>query len=178
LNLIGMLDTPSRGSYSFDGVDVGLFSEAERTRFRGEQVGFVFQDFYLMSGRSAIENVELPLVYAGVPKADRQQASLRLLEQVGLSHRANSFPATMSGGERQRVAIARALIHHPRLLLCDEPTGNLDSATASRILDLVDTLHEGGLTVVTITHDAATAARADRTLTIRDGRIAEKAHAQ
>jgi putative ABC transport system ATP-binding protein len=173
LNLIGMLDTPTSGCYRFDGEDVAGFSEAQRTRFRGEQVGFVFQDFYLIGARSATENVCLPLVYAGATAKERVAAAREVLELVGLGHRVDALPTTMSGGERQRVAIARALVHKPRLLLCDEPTGNLDSATTAKILDLIDELRATGVTVITITHDPVTAARADRRVAIRDGFTSE-----
>jgi putative ABC transport system ATP-binding protein len=173
LNIIGMLDTPTSGRYLFNDIDTAGFSDAQRTRFRGAVVGFVFQDFHLMPGRDAAENVEVPLVYAGFSRKQAAERAHEVLQLVDLGHREHAYPTTMSGGERQRVAIARALATGPSVLLCDEPTGNLDSKTAHAVLDLVDDLRLTGVSVLTITHDPVTAARADRRVTIMDGRTIE-----
>ncbi|WP_392670815.1 ABC transporter ATP-binding protein [Streptomyces sp. LN785] len=168
LNVLGLLDAPTSGRYLLDGIDTGALSDAERTALRGQRIGFVFQSFHLLPHRAAYENVALALTYCGVPRKDRVAQALHALEQVGLAHRAGALPTTLSGGERQRVAIARALVGHPSLLLCDEPTGNLDSATAESILQLLDTLHADGMTVVVITHDPGVARRGQRSLRIQD----------
>jgi putative ABC transport system ATP-binding protein len=169
LNVIGLLDTATAGSYWLGGVDTAMLNEQQRTALRRDVIGFIFQEFYLISGRTALENVALGLVYTGVTRKQRDTAACDALARVGLSHRVNALPTTLSGGERQRVAIARAVVNQPRLLLCDEPTGNLDSQTAAQILDLIDVLNADGVAVVSITHDPSTAARAHSVLTIRDG---------
>jgi len=172
LNVAGLLDRPSTGRYEFDGLDVGGLRESERTALRGSRIGFVFQSFHLLPHRSAVENVALAQVYTNrASRAQRVAAASEALCRVGLGHRLNALPTTMSGGERQRVAVARALVNRPRLLLCDEPTGNLDSVTAGEVLDLLDELHAEGLTILVITHDPVVAARTGRTLTIHDGRL-------
>jgi putative ABC transport system ATP-binding protein len=172
LNITGLLDRPSTGTYELDGIDVGGLRERERTALRGRRIGFVFQSFHLLPHRSAVENVALAQVYVSrAGRAERDAVAVRALRRVGLGHRLGAQPTTMSGGERQRVAIARALVNRPSLLLCDEPTGNLDSVTAGEVLDLLDELHAEGLTIVVITHDPAVAARTGRTLAIRDGRV-------
>ncbi|MFE4513260.1 ABC transporter ATP-binding protein [Kitasatospora sp. NPDC056783] len=171
LNLLGLLDRPSGGTYELDGIDTGALSEARRTALRGLRIGFVFQSFHLLPYRTAMENVMLAQVYTGSPRAGRADAARRVLDRVGLGHRTEALPSRMSGGERQRVAVARALVNRPSLLLCDEPTGNLDSATALRVMELFEELHEGGLTLLVITHDREVADRARRTITIRDGRL-------
>lgn len=171
LNLLGMLDRPTDGVYELDGIDVGSLSEAERTALRARKIGFVFQSFHLLPYRTAAENVALGQMYVGVPRAARRRAALEVLERIGLGHRSQALPSTLSGGERQRVAIARALVNKPRLLLCDEPTGNLDTATAAKVLDVLDELRILGLTMIVITHDQSVARRADRTITIRDGSL-------
>ncbi|MEV0928823.1 ABC transporter ATP-binding protein [Streptomyces spongiicola] len=173
LNVLGLLDAPTSGSYLLDGIDTVSLADAERTALRGERIGFVFQSFHLLAHRPAYENVALALTYRGVPRKDRIARALNALEQVGLGHRAAALPTTLSGGERQRVAIARALVGRPSLLLCDEPTGNLDSATAESILQLLDTLHAEGMTVVVITHDPGVAQRGQRTLTIQDAMMTQ-----
>jgi putative ABC transport system ATP-binding protein len=174
LNLIGLLDRPTEGVYELDGTDVGDLSEAERTAIRGQRIGFVFQEFHLLPYRTAAENVMLALLYGGVEgRAHRHALASQALARVKLAGRASALPNTLSGGERQRVAIARALVNRPALLLCDEPTGNLDSATAQQILWLIDELHSDGQTVVVITHDAAVAQRAQRTVAILDGQLRE-----
>lgn len=172
LDVLGMLRKPTAGSYRFDGTDITGSSDKQRTALRGLHIGFVFQAFHLLRHRTALDNVMLAQLYRGTPANARRREAVRALEQVGLRHRESATPLRLSGGERQRVAIARALAMRPRLLLCDEPTGNLDSDTASSILDVIDEIRASGITVVTITHDDTVAARADRVLTIRDGNLA------
>ncbi|MEU8544275.1 ABC transporter ATP-binding protein [Streptomyces sp. NPDC048717] len=174
LNLIGLLDAATSGSYLLNGIDTGKLREGDRTALRGRYIGFVFQSFHLLPYRSALENVALSLVYQKKGKAERNALAHDALVRVGLSHRINALPTTLSGGERQRVAIARALVGSPSLLLCDEPTGNLDSKTASSILSLLEELNSAGLTVLVITHDAMVANRGSRTLEIQDGRLSER----
>ncbi|HEX8628790.1 MAG TPA: ABC transporter ATP-binding protein [Catenuloplanes sp.] len=169
LNIAGLLDRPTEGVYELDGTDTSRLAEAERTALRARKIGFVFQSFHLLPYRTAAENVALAQMYVGVPHASRRRAAAEVLERVGLGARSHALPTTLSGGERQRVAIARALVNRPRLLLCDEPTGNLDSTTAATVLGILDELHGLGLTIIVITHDSMVAGRADRTVTIRDG---------
>ncbi|MDX3224166.1 ABC transporter ATP-binding protein [Streptomyces sp. ME19-01-6] len=169
LNIVGLLDAPTAGRYLFDGMDVASLRDAERAALRGRRIGFVFQSFHLLPHRSAEENVLLAMVYNVVPRTERGRRAREALTRVGLGHRIDATPSRLSGGERQRVAIARAVATRPALLLCDEPTGNLDSATAATVLETLDELHADGLTVLVITHDSTVAARAQRTLTIRDG---------
>ncbi|EST28492.1 hypothetical protein M877_14325 [Streptomyces niveus NCIMB 11891] len=175
LNLVGLLDTQTCGTYLLDGLDTGALGDVDRTALRGRRIGFVFQSFHLLNYRTAVENVALALVYRKMKRAQRMASAREALARVGLEHRMDALPSTLSGGERQRVAIARALVGEPSLLLCDEPTGNLDTATASSILSLLDELNGAGLTLVVITHDAAVARRGGRTLEIRDGRMTEQA---
>ncbi|MEV8284513.1 ABC transporter ATP-binding protein [Streptomyces niveus] len=175
LNLVGLLDTQTCGTYLLDGLDTGALGDVDRTALRGRRIGFVFQSFHLLNYRTAVENVALALVYRKMKRARRVASAREALARVGLEHRMDALPSTLSGGERQRVAIARALVGEPSLLLCDEPTGNLDTATASSILSLLDELNGAGLTLVVITHDAAVARRGGRTLEIRDGRMTEQA---
>lgn len=169
LNIAGLLDTPTRGTYFLDGIDTAAADEAQRAALRSERIGFVFQSFHVLPHRSAQDNVELAMLYQSTPRRARSRRAAAVLMRVGLGHRAHALPTQLSGGERQRVAIARALVAEPSLLLCDEPTGNLDTETASAILDLLDRLHEDGMTIAVITHDAQVAARGQRTITIRDG---------
>jgi putative ABC transport system ATP-binding protein len=169
LNIAGLLDAPTRGTYLLDGIDTSTLRDADRTALRGMRIGFVFQSFHLLPQRSALENVTLALTYNGTPRRERADRARQALEQVGLSHRVDALPTRLSGGERQRVAIARALVTRPALLLCDEPTGNLDTANADSVLALLEELHANGMTVLVITHDPQVAARAKRTVTIRDG---------
>ena len=173
LHILGCVDVPSSGTVLFDERDVGSFSDAERSRLRLREIGFVFQRFFLMPMLTAFENVELPQAEAGVARAVRRQRTMELLEYVGLANRAGHRPSELSGGEMQRVAIARALANRPRLLLADEPTGELDQRTGEQIIALLDGLHQHGTAVVVVTHDAAVAARARRLLTMRDGQIVE-----
>ncbi|MFE9857071.1 ABC transporter ATP-binding protein [Streptomyces sp. NPDC005780] len=169
LNLLGLLDRPSGGTYELGGVDVASLKDRERTAFRGHGIGFVFQSFHLLPYRTATENVVLAQLYVTRSRARRTEEAVAALRQVGLGHRLDALPPTMSGGERQRVAIARALVNRPELLLCDEPTGNLDSDNSELILRLFEQLHAAGQTIVVITHDHEVARRAGRSVTIRDG---------
>ncbi|MFJ9946450.1 ABC transporter ATP-binding protein [Kitasatospora sp. NPDC091207] len=173
LHLLGLLDTPTTGRYELDGIDTGGLRDRDRSTLRGHRIGFVFQSFHLLAHRTAEENVLLAQVYNRTPRRARRAAALEALRLVGLGHRTGALPGTMSGGERQRVAIARALVNRPSLLLCDEPTGNLDSANAEAVLARFDTLHAQGFTLVVITHDPSVAARAQRQVTIRDGVLRE-----
>jgi putative ABC transport system ATP-binding protein len=175
LHVMGLLDRPTAGTYRLDGVDTQAMSERERAGRRGRRIGFVFQAFHLLGPRSVAENVELAMVYTGVPRRLRAERALAALDRVGLGHRVAFSPATLSGGERQRVAIARALVGGPSLLLADEPTGNLDSATAAAILDLFDDLHRDGLTLAVVTHDEAVSRRAQRRVRTVDGSVREVA---
>ncbi|MFC5217597.1 ABC transporter ATP-binding protein [Streptomyces coerulescens] len=174
LNIAGLLDAPTEGRYLLDGIDTGTLCDADRTGLRGRRIGFVFQSFHLLPHRSALENVMLAMVYNTSARRGRRERARDALERVGLGHRTDALPTRLSGGERQRVAIARALVARPSLLLCDEPTGNLDTATAESILLLLDELHRNGLTLVVITHDPDVAARGQRTLAIRDGLLSEQ----
>ncbi|WP_326628717.1 MULTISPECIES: ABC transporter ATP-binding protein [unclassified Streptomyces] len=169
LNIAGLLDSPTTGTYLLDGIDTGALRDAERTALRGRRIGFVFQSFHLLPHRSALENVSLAMVYNGVPRRERPTRAREALDRVGLGHRIEAVPTRLSGGERQRVAIARALVTRPALLLCDEPTGNLDTANADAVLNMLEELHADGMTILVITHDPAVAARGSRSVTIRDG---------
>lgn len=171
LHLLGLLDTPTSGTYFLDGVDTGALNERERAGMRSARIGFVFQSFHLLGHRTTVENVMLAEVYRPGSAKGRHERAVEALEQVGLGHRLDAFPTTLSGGERQRVAIARALVSKPSLLLADEPTGNLDTATGNQILGLFEALHETGLTLAVITHDAEVAARSQRQVRIRDGAL-------
>ena len=173
LHLLGLLDRPTGGRYLLDGRDVSALSDAELAAVRNRLVGFVFQRFHLLRDESAVRNVELPLVYTGVARPERRRRALAALDEVGLSARALHQPGQLSGGEQQRVALARALVKEPRLLLADEPTGNLDSTAGGSVLGLIDTWNRKGVTVILITHDATVAAHARRRWTIRDGVLAE-----
>jgi putative ABC transport system ATP-binding protein len=173
LNLLGLLDRPTEGSLRLDGLDLGRARERDRAAVRARRIGFVFQSFHLLPHRSALENVMLAQIYADLPRRHRRQAALAVLRQVGLGHRAHALPAALSGGERQRVAIARALVNRPSLLLCDEPTGNLDSTATHELTGLLRELHAQGATIVVITHNAEVAALAQREIRIRDGWLSE-----
>src|SRR5215212_10160405 len=171
MNLIGCLDTPSKGTYLLNGKQAGQMDDNELARIRNEEIGFVFQTFNLLPRASALQNVELPLVYAGVPARDRHQRAKTALDKVELSSRMTHKPNELSGGQRQRVAIARALVNNPSILLADEPTGNLDSKTGNEIMGLFARLHQSGNTIVLVTHEADIAAYAHRTIHIRDGQV-------
>ncbi|MFE2294529.1 ABC transporter ATP-binding protein [Streptomyces sp. NPDC059452] len=173
LNIAGLIDAPTEGRCLLDGMDTTGLPDSDRAGLRGRRIGFVFQSFHLLPHRSALDNVALAMVYGGVPRRERAARARDALMRVGLGHRIDAMPTRLSGGERQRVAIARALVGRPSLLLCDEPTGNLDTATADSVLALLDDLHKDGMTLVVITHDAAVAARGSRALAIRDGRLTE-----
>jgi putative ABC transport system ATP-binding protein len=171
MNLIGCLDTPSKGSYLLNGKQVSQMNDNELARIRNEEIGFVFQTFNLLPRATALRNVELPLVYGGVPAKDREQRAREALDKVELGSRVGHRPNELSGGQRQRVAIARALVNNPSILLADEPTGNLDSKTGLEIMGVFDRLHKAGNTIVLVTHEADVAAYAHRAIHIRDGRV-------
>ena len=170
LNILGCLDSPTSGSYCLDGQDVGHYTDKQLSRVRNEKTGFIFQSFNLLPRTTALENVEIPMVY-GTGRVDRKRAK-QALERVGLGARANHFPTELSGGEQQRVAVARALINNPALILADEPTGNLDAEAASAVMDLLQSLHAEGRTILLVTHDRAVASYASRVILLRDGAIA------
>jgi putative ABC transport system ATP-binding protein len=171
LHILGCVDTPSSGELLVDGRDVSTLGDAARSALRLSKIGFVFQRFFLLPMLTAAENVELPQAEAGVSRAERRSRTSALLDYVGLAHRAHHRPSQLSGGEAQRVAVARALANRPRLLLADEPTGELDQATGQQIVGLFERVHADGTTVVVVTHDPAIAARTPRMLSMRDGRI-------
>ena len=176
MNIIGCLDRCTEGTYELDGIDISRISENELSEVRLKKIGFVFQTFELLPGETAIENVALPLVYAGVPKPEREKAAIEALTKVGLGERVNFKPNQLSGGQKQRVAIARALINHPRILLADEPTGALDQASGKQVMELFEELNKEGVTIVMITHDAHVASMAKRVIHIIDGMIQEGTH--
>jgi putative ABC transport system ATP-binding protein len=173
LHLLGLLDWPTAGSYLLDGADTSRMRDAERCALRGGRIGFVFQSFHLLPYRTAVENVQLAQLYNQTPRSGRASAAVEALRSVGLGHRLDALPTRLSGGESQRVAIARALVNRPSLLLCDEPTGNLDSQNAATIMSLLGELNEAGFTILVITHDAGVAARAGRAVSIMDGVLSE-----
>jgi putative ABC transport system ATP-binding protein len=172
MNILGCLDRPTKGRYFLDGVDVSGMTKTELARIRNRKLGFVFQQFNLLSRTSAVENVELPTVYAGVGPEERAKRAMEALTRVGLADRAGHHPSQLSGGQQQRVAIARGLVNRPSILLADEPTGNLDSRTSVEIMDILQTLNnEQGLTIVLVTHEPDIAQYAKRTLLFRDGKL-------
>jgi len=171
MNLIGCLDTPSQGSYLLNGKQVSEMNDDELARIRNEEIGFVFQTFNLLPRATALHNVELPLIYAGVPAKVRGERAAQALDKVELADRKTHRPNQLSGGQRQRVAIARALVNNPSILLADEPTGNLDSKTGVEIMSLFARLHEAGNTIVLVTHEPEVAAHAHRAIHIRDGQV-------
>ena len=175
MHIIGCLDVPTSGTYELDGQDVSAMSERELAHVRNARIGFVFQQFNLLASQTAVRNVELPLVYAGVGRAERRARALAALERVGLADRVEHRPGELSGGQQQRVSVARALVTDPALLLADEPTGNLDSVSTRDVLGLLDDLHAQGRTIVLITHEHDVAEAAQRTVTIRDGLLSEGA---
>jgi putative ABC transport system ATP-binding protein len=177
LHLLGLLDTPTAGRYLLDGLDTSTLGDKDRSALRGRRIGIVFQAFHLLPYRTALENVLVAELYNQTPRSGRYRAAIDALGEVGMGHRLDALPTTLSGGESQRVAIARALVNRPSLLLCDEPTGNLDSANAAALMGLLDQLNAAGFTIVVITHDPQVAAHASRTIAISDGMLAERIEA-
>lgn len=177
MNIIGCLDTPTSGEYFLNGPNVAQLSDSELAAIRNKEIGFVFQTFNLLPRLTALQNVALPLVYAGIPEAERLKKAKEVLEQVGLGNRITHKPNELSGGQRQRVAVARALVNHPSIILADEPTGNLDTKTSEEIMQLFDIIHQAGNTIVLVTHEEDIALRAKRVVRMRDG-IVESDQAQ
>ena len=173
MNIIGCLDRPSQGVYKLNGTPVENLSDDELAELRNQKLGFVFQQFHLLSDATALENVLLPMIYAGVDPIEREKRAKNALDKVGLSERVNNRPNQLSGGQQQRVAIARAIINNPAILLADEPTGALDSKTTEDVLDLFDKLHESGITIVLVTHEDEVASRAKKIAKFKDGKIIE-----
>ena len=173
MNIIGCLDRPSQGVYKLNGTPVENLSDDELAELRNQKLGFVFQQFHLLSDATALENVLLPMIYAGVDPKEREKRAKNALDKVGLSERVNNRPNQLSGGQQQRVAIARAIINNPAILLADEPTGALDSKTTEDVLDLFDKLHKSGITIVLVTHEDEVASRAKKIARFKDGKIIE-----
>ncbi|MBP3251535.1 MAG: ABC transporter ATP-binding protein [Prevotella sp.] len=173
LNILGLLDNPTSGTYLLDGENVGMLRESQRTKVRKGQIGFVFQSFNLIDELNVTENVELPLTYLGVPRRERQQRVKEMLQRMGISHRAGHFPQQLSGGQQQRVAIARAVVSNPKLILADEPTGNLDSKNGKEVMELLRQLNADGTTVVMVTHSQRDAGYASRIISLLDGQVVE-----
>lgn len=171
MNIIGCLDLPTRGKIYLDGVDISELSESKLAQIRGNKIGFIFQQFNLMPGLTAIENVELPMIFQRIDKKKRKKRASELLELLGLSDRINHFPNELSGGQQQRVAIARALVNNPEILLGDEPTGNIDTKTGDEVMQILKDLHRRGRTVIVVTHDPSLKKYADRVIYLRDGKI-------
>lgn len=171
MNILGCLDTPSHGTYILNGTDVSHLIDNELAEIRNREIGFVFQTFNLLPRYSALENVALPLIYAGIGKAEREKRATTVLEQVGLGNRISHKPNELSGGQRQRVAVARALVNKPAIILADEPTGNLDTKTSVEIMQLFAEIHQAGNTVILVTHEPDIAAHAKRKILLRDGLI-------
>ena len=171
LNIIGLLDAPDGGQYSFDGEEVSGYSENQRALLRKAHIGFVFQNFNLIDELSVFENVELPLIYNDVKPAERKKRVNAILERIGIAHRAKHFPLQLSGGQQQRVAVARALVTNPKLILADEPTGNLDSKNGNEVMELLSELHAAGSTIIMVTHSSYDAQFSTRIITLKDGGI-------
>jgi putative ABC transport system ATP-binding protein len=171
MNLLGCLDTPTRGLYNLDGKDVSKMDDTELAQIRNEKIGFVFQTFNLLPRQSTLENVALPLVYAGIPRKEREARAHEVLESVGLGDRTHHKPNELSGGQRQRVAIARALVNNPAIILADEPTGNLDTKTSIEIMEILEKIHNNGNTVILVTHEPDIAEHAHRIVRLRDGAV-------
>ena len=171
LNIIGLLDAPNDGSYLFDGAEVAKFNEKQRAGLRKANIGFVFQNFNLIDELTVYENVELPLIYNKVKASERKQRVNEILERIGIAHRAKHFPLQLSGGQQQRVAVARALVANPKLILADEPTGNLDSKSGNDVMELLTELHTTGATIVMVTHSSYDAQFSSRIITLKDGEI-------
>ncbi len=178
LSILGLLDTPTEGGYTLNGKPVAGLSLSERARIRNHEIGFIFQSFNLIGDLTVYENVELPLVYRGLPLGERRTRVMEALEEVGMSHRAKHLPSQLSGGQQQRVAVARAVGGRPSILLADEPTGNLDSTNGDAVMDLLKDLHRRGSTICMVTHDARFAQHADRTVHLFDGRVVEESLAK
>lgn len=174
LNIVGLLDNPTSGEYLLDGVDVSKKSESERTDIRKGTLGFVFQAFNLIEDLNVEENIELPLLYMGLPKSERKKRIQDAMERMAIGHRAKHFPAQLSGGQQQRVAIARAVVSKPTLILADEPTGNLDSKNGHEVMELLSELHKEGTTIVMVTHSQKDAMYADHIISMFDGQVVEK----
>ena len=174
MNMLGCLDVPTKGTYTLDGYDVGSKTDDELAAIRNEKIGFVFQGFNLLPKLSALENVELPLIYQGVPARERKERAKKALKSVGLEERIDHKPTELSGGQQQRVAIARALVTNPPIILGDEPTGNLDSKSGKEVMEIFKELHKKGNTIILITHDSGVAAQAERIVRIQDGKLYEE----
>jgi putative ABC transport system ATP-binding protein len=174
LSILGLLDTPTAGSYTLNGKPVANLNMAERARIRNREIGFIFQSFNLIGDLTVFENVELPLTYRGMKSAERKARVTQALEKVGMAHRARHLPSQLSGGQQQRVAVARALVGDPLILLADEPTGNLDSRNGEAVMDLLRELHRGGATICMVTHDPRFTRHADRTIHLFDGQVVEE----
>lgn len=172
MNILGCLDTPTSGTYILNGVEVSTLNDNELAEIRNKEIGFVFQTFNLLPRYTALDNVALPLIYAGISKTERNKMAKEALDKVGLSDRIAHKPNELSGGQRQRVAIARALVNNPAIILADEPTGNLDSKTSDEILNLFDDIHKQGNTIIMVTHESEVAKRAERIINLKDGKIA------
>ncbi|WP_459209173.1 ABC transporter ATP-binding protein [Aquimarina rhabdastrellae] len=171
LNIIGLLDSPNEGSYTFDSIEVADFNEKQRAQLRKENIGFVFQNFNLIDELTVFENVELPLIYNKVKASERKKRVNEILDRIGIAHRAKHYPLQLSGGQQQRVAVARALVTNPKLILADEPTGNLDSKNGNEVMELLTELHANGSTIVMVTHSSYDAKFSSRIVTMKDGEI-------
>lgn len=178
LSILGLLDAPTSGSYLLEGVEVGNISVQERAKIRNRQIGFVFQAFNLIGELTVYENIELPLTYRGMSSSERKRRVETAIERVGMSHRAKHFPAQLSGGQQQRVGVARAIVGEPRILLADEPTGNLDSKNGEAVMELLGDLHTTGTTLCIVTHDPRYADHAERTIHLFDGKVVDAADAE